>query len=198
EYFYSLPQEELSLPPAAMTVGDPSAEIRIAVFTDFLCTACYGFHNVKKALMARFPGRIRVDYYNFPLDTVCNRHSPRTVYPNSCVASQAFLAAAERGVFADLLEYHFSRYPESQSRLHRGDSIMNVKGYFEKRMKGYEYAQFLQEVLSERMKLALNEEIELGGRLNIRSVPTLFINGRRIEGVPNAALLESVIAEELR
>ena len=37
----------------------------------------------------------------------------------------------------------------------------------------------------------------LGGAMNIRAVPTIFINGRRLEGVPEAKLLERVLSREL-
>ncbi|MBN2080524.1 MAG: thioredoxin domain-containing protein [Spirochaetes bacterium] len=198
EYYHSLDREELSLPPSAMALGDPDAEIRIAVFTDFLCTACSRFNTVEKSLMARFPGKLRIEYYNFPLDSVCNRHSARTLYPNSCATSQAFLAAAERGEFKKLLEYHFSHYNENKSRLLHGDSLITVNEYFRERLGREGQALFIVQALSERFKILLHDETELGGRLGIHSVPTIFINGRRIEGVPDAPLLESVIADELR
>lgn len=197
-YYHSLEREDLSLPPSAMSLGDPDAEIRIAVFTDFLCTACSRFYTVEKSLMARFPGKLRIEYYNFPLDSVCNRHSARTLYPNSCATSQAFLAAAERGEFAKLLEYHFSHYNENKSRLLHGDSLITVNEYFRERLGREGQALFIVQALSERFKILLHDETELGGRLGIHSVPTIFINGRRIEGVPDAPLLESVIADELR
>ncbi len=198
EYYHSLEREELSLPPSVMATGDPDAEIRIVVFTDFLCTACSRFNAVKKSLMARFPGKLRIEYYNFPLDMVCNRHVARTVYPNSCVTSQAFLAAGERGDFEKLLDYHFSRYNDYKSRLLRGDSLSTVNEFARKELNREEQALFINSALSERYKMALHEETEAGGSLGIDSVPTLFINGRRIEGVPGASLLEAVIADELQ
>jgi protein-disulfide isomerase len=198
EYYHSLEREELTLPPSVMTTGDSDAEIKIVVFTDFLCTACSRFNTVKKSLMARFPGKLRIEYYNFPLDIVCNRHVARTVYPNSCVTSQAFIAAGERGDFEKLLDYHFSRYDDYKSRLLRGDSLATVNEFARKQLSREDQALFINSALSERYKMALHEETEAGGTLGIDSVPTLFINGRRIEGVPGAQLLESVIADELQ
>lgn len=198
EYYHSLEREELSLPPSVMTTGNPAAEIRIVVFTDFLCTACSRFNTVKKDLMARFPGKLRIEYYNFPLDMVCNRHVARTVYPNSCVTSQAFLAAGERGDFEQLLDYHFSRYDEYKSRLLRGDSLATVNEFAQQKLGRGEQALFITNALSEKYKMALHEETEAGGTLGIDSVPTLFINGKRIEGVPGTSLLEAVIADELQ
>ena len=196
-YFNSLPEERISLPEGAMSLGDPNAEMRIIVFTDFLCTACNRFYEIEKTLMPRFWGRIRIDYYNFPLDSVCNPHAPRTVYPNSCVAAQAFIAAARRGIFREFLEYHNENFREYRERLQRGDVLVTVKEYFSGRLSAGEYERFLKETLSEKVKLSLYKDVELAGGAGIRAVPTLFINGRRLEGIPDADLLEFVLSREL-
>jgi protein-disulfide isomerase len=198
EYYYSLKQEDVSLPESIMAIGDPGAEIRISAFTDFLCTACFRFYEVEKYLFSRFPGKIRVDYYNFPLDIVCNPNSPRTVYPNSCVAAGTFIAAAKRGIFRQFLEYHYEHFRENMSSLHAGDVLLSAKQYFRDRSSAGEYDRFLKDVLSEQTKLSLNDDIMLGKTMKIRSVPTLFINGRRLEGIPDAELLEIVLSGELK
>jgi protein-disulfide isomerase len=197
EYYYSLKQEDATLPESLMVIGDPGAEIRIMAFTDFLCAACYRFYEVEKFLLSRFPGRIRIDYYSFPLDTVCNANSPRTVYPNSCVAAMTFIAAAKRGIFRHFLEYHYEHYKENMSRLHAGDVLLSAKQYFKDRSSEEEYNRFLKEAMSEQTKFSLNDDVKLGKTMNIRAVPTLFINGRRLEGIPDADLLEFVMSREL-
>ena len=197
EYYYSLRQEDVSLPESVMAIGDPDAEIRIIAFTDFLCTACFRFYEVEKLLFGRFPGRIRVDYYSFPLDIVCNPHSPRTVYSNSCVAAGTFIAAAKRGIFRQFLEYHYEHFRKNMSRLHAGDVLLPAQQYFKERSSSGEYDRFLKEVMSEQTKVSINDDVELGKTMNIRSVPTLFINGRRLEGIPDAELLEVVLSREL-
>lgn len=196
EYFYTLKQEDLSLPGSTMAIGAPEAEIRIVVFTDFLCSACNRFYEVEKSLLSRFWRHIRIDYYCFPLDNVCNMHVPETTYPNSCAAAQAFITASQKGFFPELLEYHNRHYRDSIAVFHRGDALASVRGYF-KSASMDEYKGFVQEALAERIKLMLNEDVERGARLNVKAVPTLFINGRRLEGVPDAALLEAVLSDEL-
>jgi predicted DsbA family dithiol-disulfide isomerase len=197
EYYYSLKQEDASPPESLMVIGGPGAEIRIMAFTDFLCTACYRFYEVEKILVSRFPGKIRIDYYSFPLDTVCNAYSPRTVYPNSCMAARTFIAAAQRGIFRHFLEYHYEHYHENMSRLHAGDVLLPAMQYFKDRSSDKEYNRFLKEVMSEQTQRSLNDDIKLGKTMNIRAVPTLFINGRRLEGIPDADLLEFVLSREL-
>ncbi len=198
EYYFSITQEELSLPAGAMSLGDPSTRIRIIVFTDFLCTACMKFYEVERYLMSRFPGKVRVEYHHFPLDMVCNPHIPKTVYPNACIAAQAFSAAARRGIFRECIEYHYGHYRDNLSRFHSGDVMAGFKKYFNSRSSGGEYRIFLQETLSEGAKLTVHDDIKQGAALKVRAVPTIFINGRRIEGVPDAKLLESVLSRELK
>jgi hypothetical protein len=196
EYFYSRGVEKLSLPQSAMSIGAPDADIRIIVFTDFLCPACYRFYEVEKSLLSRFWRHIRVDYYSFPLDNVCNMHAPGTTFPNACVAAGAFMVAADRGMFRELLEYHFEHYTDNIARFNRGDSLATVRRYFGKRSPDV-YDDFVRAALSERIKLMLNQDVELGAGLEVKAVPTLFVNGRRLEGVPDAVLLESVLSEQL-
>ncbi len=197
ERYFSTAQEELSLPDSAMSVGNPSARIRVVLFTDFLCGACMKFHEVEGLLLSRFKGQIRVDYYSFPLDRVCNDHIPKTTYANSCIAAQAFSLAAQRGLFRDCLEHHYSHYRENLPKLRSGDVMVGFKDYFLKNRSVEEYNSFLQEALAEKARLSIRDDMELGARLNVRAVPTLFINGRRLEGVPDEKLLEYVLSREL-
>jgi protein-disulfide isomerase len=195
KHYHAIQEEEISLPDSIMFLGDPSAKIRIIVFTDFLCTACMKFYETEKFLMERFPGKIRVDYYSFPLDTVCNSHIPKTVYSNSCVAAQAFSAAARRGIFSDFLGHHYGHYRENLSRFRSGDVAAGFKDYFKEPSL---YAAFMQEVLSDTVKRSVRDDVELGGELKVRAVPTLFIDGKRLEGVPEAKLLEYVLSREIK
>ncbi len=198
ERYYSITQEEISLPDSAMSIGEASAPVRIIVFTDFLCSACMEFYGVEQYLMMRFPGKIRIDYYSFPLDMVCNPHIPKTVYTNSCMAAQAFSAAAQRGIFREFLEYHYGHYRENLPRLRSGDVMVGFKDYFKDRASVDEYRMFMQEALSETAKSSVRDNVEQGGSMRVRAVPTIFINGRRIEGVPDEKLLEYVISREIK
>jgi protein-disulfide isomerase len=197
ERYFSTAQEDLSLPESAMSVGNPSARIRIALFTDFLCGACMKFHEVEGLLLSRFKGQVRVDYYCFPLDRVCNDHIPKTTYANSCIAAQAFSLAAQRGIFRDCLEHHYAHYRENLPKLRSGDVMVGFKEYFRKNRSVEEYNGFLQEALSEKARQSIRDDMELGAKLNVRAVPTLFVNGRRLEGVPDKKLLEYALSREL-
>jgi hypothetical protein len=198
EYYYSLQQEDMSLPESTLSIGSPDARIRIVIFTDFICTACRKFFDVENILLSRFNGEIRVDYFNFPLDTVCNPHAPRTVYSNSCIASQVFIAAAKGGIFKNLLEYHYRHYRENLPLMKRGDVLVFLKNYFKDNDPAGAYNDFISRTMSQQVKLSLAEDIAVGGRMKVRAVPTLFINGRRFEGVPDADLISAVLVEELK
>ena len=197
ENFYSLRQEDISLPDSAMSLGPASARIKIIAFTDFLCSACMRFYETGHYLMSRFPGKIRIDYYSFPLDTMCNRHIPKTVYSNSCVAAQAFSAAARRGIFREFIDYHYSHYRANSARINSGDVMAGFRDYFKERSNDHEYRIFSREIMSEASRSSVQDNAELGGAMKVRAVPTIFINGRRLEGVPDARLLEQVLARDL-
>lgn len=198
EFYYSLKQEDLSLPESTMSLGESGAPVMIAVFTDFLCTACMKFYETEQYLMSRFPGKIRVDYYNFPLDTTCNQHVPNTVYPNSCIAAQVFNAAAGRGIFVDLLAFHYNHYRDNLKRFTSGDVLVSAQQFFKEQSSGKEYGAFIGEALAEKAKISVYDDIAQGHKLNVRAVPTLFINGKRIEGVPDTELLVFILSQELK
>jgi len=128
---------------------------------------------------------------------MCNRHIPKTVYSNSCVAAQAFSAAARPGIFREFIDYHYSHYRANSAHINSGDVMASFRDYFKERSNDHEYRIFSREIMSEASRSSVQDNAELGGAMKVRAVPTIFINGRRLEGVPDARLLEQVLARDL-
>jgi protein-disulfide isomerase len=195
--FYAVRPEEVSPPESPMSIGDPGAPVRIVTFIDFICPACRSLFESEKRLASRFGDKLRIDYYAFPLDKACNRLAPRSVYPNSCVASKAFIAAAKMGMFGEAVAFHYAHYKEYAERMSHGDVLAAIQAYFARRDGKEEYRRVLEYMRSAPVQAVLYDGIELAGSLHVRAVPTIFINGRRLEGAPAYDLLEYVIAKEL-
>jgi len=126
--FYAGRPENITLPPSRLVLGPQNAPVHFIVFTDFLCSACYEFYLVEKSLFARYPGKVRVSYYHYPLDNGCNRQVRNTRYPNSCVASRAMIAAGALGNFEDYIVGHFRAYKRFYGRYDRETALELASG----------------------------------------------------------------------
>ncbi|TAL30947.1 MAG: hypothetical protein EPN93_18945 [Spirochaetes bacterium] len=187
--FYSREPEARSLPARDLALGDEHAPVTIAVYTDFLCSACYKFYQVEKQVVARYRDNVRFTYYNFPLDRGCNEYIRHTKYQNSCFASRAFIAAARKGMFEEYLMKHFGAYGDIARRYTLDTALLIASSITDA-------DAFLREIQSPRTDERLIEDLKLAESLAINATPTLFINGRRFEGVPPREVLFKIIERE--
>lgn len=187
---YARPAEKLSLPQSVLAIGADDAPVRIVVFTDFLCGACRKFFQLERLLLARYGRRLAIIHYNFPLESSCNRSMRETRYAGSCLAARAFLAAGRMGLFEEYCIRHFSRGKPTAKGFDRDDAARGAEGLADT-------ARFFRELDSPATAEALARDIDIAQRLRIEATPTIFINGRRIEGVPPGEFLFAVIGREL-
>lgn len=188
--FFASPPDEIELPASSMTLGNPKAPVTIVVFTDFLCSACYKFFLIEKHLFARFHDRIRIIYYNFPLDSACNRYIINTRYPNSCIASRALIASALVNNFEKYLLRHFNEFKNGVPNYNQGTSIAIAAPLMDT-------DQFIQKLESPEITDILRRDTELAKAFRINATPTMFIQGRKLIGVLPRQVLEAIIERAL-
>jgi len=199
--FYKYKVENLQLPDSPLVIGNPEAKVTIIAFTDFLCSACYGLYVNEKYLLSKFKGRVKIVFYNMPLDMSCNKSIKRTVYKNSCTASKAMIAASKNGFFEKYHAEHFSNYKKIKHDYNLKistdilDSVLknedSSSGKINKRI-------FTKTLDSNETTEMLDEHIKLAKRYKITATPTLFIGNRRIVGVPPKEILSAIVKSELR
>ncbi len=183
--------EPLDLPASSLASGDPGARVKIIVFTDFSCSACVHFLSIEKRLMGRYPGGLEIVHYNYPVDASCNPHIQESSHPDSCVASRALIAAGGRSIFEGFLGRYIENY---ETGGHGGFNSATACALLP---EGMAAAAFQQDMNSEITSQILKRDIELGWNLKIQATPTIFIDGRRMEGAPRWEILEAIIDEEL-
>jgi protein-disulfide isomerase/uncharacterized membrane protein len=188
--FFASPPDEIELPASSMTLGNPKAPVTIVVFTDFLCSACYKFFLIEKHLFARFHNKIRIVYYNFPLDSACNRYIINTRYPNSCIASRALIASALVNNFEKYLLRHFNEFKNGVPNYNQETSIAIAASLMDT-------DQFIQKLESPEITDILTRDTELAKAFRINATPTMFIQGRKLIGVLPQAVLEAIIERAL-
>jgi protein-disulfide isomerase/uncharacterized membrane protein len=151
--------------------GPAEAPVTVVEFSDFQCPACgQAFRDLHDLVRRRQD--VRVVFRHFPLDQSCNEAMGRDVHPMACLAARAAECAAQQGKF---WEYHDLLF-ENQSMLSR-DALFAFA-----RDTGLDIARF-RTCLDDPATLDLvREDVRAGIALGVESTPTIFIDGRRVEG----------------
>lgn len=197
--FYNRQEDDIILPEKGLVLGDPNAPLTIAAYTDFLCSACFEFYKTEKELLKKYNGKVRFVYYNFPLDQSCNGTVQRTVYANSCIAARAAITAWKLGVYETFLTKHFAGYHNYSHNYSATVAIATLKEALRAKGKPVPSDAELEALLNaadanaliaDHLKVALMDEIN--------ATPTIFVAGRKLEGVPHPDFLDALIRIELK
>jgi protein-disulfide isomerase len=108
----------------------------------------------------------------FPLDPSCNRSVQHSGHPVACEAARAAICAAKAGKFEKVYEELF----EKQSAIAPGLPAAIAKD------TGISESEFAQCMASSETAARVVADIDEGLQLGVKSTPTFFINGHKIEG----------------
>lgn len=158
------------------------APIRITVFSDFECPFCKKVADQIPELIRKYKYQINVQYMFYPLDSKCNANMERPMHRFACDAAQ--LAACDEKKFAHLHDEIFA----NQSKLANG-ALNDIEKNFG--LKGC--------MNNEELKNKVITSINQGTKYNLKSTPTIIVNGKKIEGtIPNPqffAIFEHLLSE---
>jgi len=170
-WFYSQPTVG-SYGDAGPTRGNPEAPVTVVEFSDFQCGHCAKLHDSLEQVLRRESGKVRVVFRHFPLDSNCNPKIPQRFHADACLAAIAAECADAQGRF---WEYHSILF-ENQKQLGREFLIRYASDL------GLDKDIFTACLTSDAPRLRIQRDVEAGQRAGIDSTPTVFINGRRING----------------
>ena len=180
-----------SQPRAIVPVDPAGAAVLIVKFTDFQCPACGTTHEEYKPIiakyMAQYPSRVRYVVKDYPLDPECNAATPRGGHLMACEAASAARMARDKGQApGDTIEDWLYANGRGLTREAVAQQLRQVAGItdFDAR-----YPKYLEQV---------KMDTGMGGLLGIRSTPTFFINGVRIEGGMQPPFFDAILAHELK
>jgi uncharacterized membrane protein/protein-disulfide isomerase len=178
-------------PRAIVPVDPEGAAVLIVKFNDFQCPPCGSTHQEYKPIIARYmaqyPGKIKYVMKDYPLDPECNAGAPRGGHQMACEAAVAARMAREKGAAqGDRLEDWLYANQQTLTREGVAGQLRAVAGVtdFDAR-----YAKYVEQVKA---------DTGMGGLLGIRSTPTFFINGVRIEGGMQPPFFDAILAHELK
>jgi protein-disulfide isomerase len=171
-----------------LVIPAEGAKVLIVKFNDFQCPACSHSYLTYRPILAKYeaqyPGAVRVVLKDFPLNSNCNSNSSM-VHPAACDAAVAVRLARQRNRGAEMEDWLYTHQPAMTPASVR-QAAREIGGVtdFEAR-----YATILELVKS---------DVALGNQLAIRSTPTFFINGVKVEGEWAVQYFDQAIAYELQ
>jgi protein-disulfide isomerase len=157
--------------PATHVKGTADAPITIVEFSDFECPACgHAFSDLRDLVRSR--SDVKLVFRHYPLDSSCNHRMEQQLHPDACRAAAAAECAGRLGRF---WEYHDKLF-EHQKALDR-DSLFRYA-----RELDLDIPTFRTCLDDPATMDSIAADVDAGTRLGIESTPTIFINGRRVQG----------------
>lgn len=164
--YYSLPNLGMPSPASEFKVASAvNAPIQMQIFSDFECPACKALSSMMPQILARYGGKIDIQYYYYPLDNNCNPNMDRALHQYACRA--AYMASCmpveNFGTVHDEIFHNQERLAE----------------YLDETIKANKLEKCVADPKTKEKVTAL---ISAAAPFNIRSTPTFLLNGVKIEG----------------
>ena len=167
----------LSVDPARMR-GNPDAPVVIVEFSDFQCPFCRQLQPTLKALLAKYDGRVSLEYRDFPL---------RGMHSQAELGAEAARCAAEQRKFWEFHDLLFT----SPGKLNRA-------GFSEiAHTLDLNQPQFDSCLSSGKYREKVESDLQDGIRAGVLGTPGVFINGTLFSGARPASVYERAIESEL-
>lgn len=169
----------------APTLGPATAPVTVVIFSDFQCPMCKQEADViHKQLTAAFPEKVKVYFRDFPLEQLHNWARPAAI--------------AGRCVYklnpAAFWDYHDWIY-ENQNYI--GLDNLNSKIQEFATSKNLDSMQLSRCIETKATAAEVNASQAVGTALTLNATPTIFINGRKLEGAVPWATIEAIVKAEL-
>jgi len=175
-------------PRIPLIVPREGAKVLIVKFNDFQCPACGQSYLAYKPILAKFeatnPGAVRMVLKDYPLNPGCNAYVANMIHPSACDAAVAVRLARLHNREAEMEDWLYTHQPAMTPPAVRqaARDVGQVTDFDAK------YQATLEQVKG---------DIGLGKQLDVKSTPTFFINGVKVEGAWAPQYFEQAIAYEL-
>ncbi len=173
------------LPTSGPSFGPANAKVTIVVFSDFQCPYCRQLATTLRTdIPKNYPNDVRVVFADFPLDAI-HKWARAAAEAGHCMTdgnNDAFWA------FHDWIFEHQGEITEANLR----DKML---GYAQS--KGMDTAKIGACMQSHTTAAEVEHSQKLGESLQVQETPTMFINGRMLNGARPWDTLQSVIKLEL-
>ena len=172
------PRTNIDVAATDPSIGNPKAPVTIVEFSDFQCPFCRRAAPTLKQIREKYGDKVRVVWKDFPLTQI---------HPQAFTAAEAGRCAQEQGKF---WEYHDQLFGNQQAL--QPDDLKKYAA-----TAGMDAAKFGDCLDSQKYAERVRDGVAAGTRLGVNSTPTLYVNGRRVEGAQPYEVFAGIIDEEL-
>jgi len=159
-------------PLSAAALTSTSQPIAVTEFGDFECPGCRHAGLELEALARGHPGRLSVNFVNYPLCHDCNPDVPYGKHKHACLAAKIGIVMKARGKFGVFSQRLFAEtLPLDETRIYQIVSEL-----------GENAADVRLAAASAETAAALRKDIEFGNRTGVQATPTLVIGGKVVSG----------------
>jgi uncharacterized membrane protein/protein-disulfide isomerase len=172
-----------------LVVPNGGAKVLIVKFNDFQCPACGQSYLQYKPIFAKYeaehPGQVKVVLKDYPLNRDCNDALANSIHSAACEAAVAVRLAGAHNKTEAMEEWLYTHQPAMTppSVRQAARDIGQITDFDAK----------YQATLS-----LVKGDVALGRQLGIKSTPTFFINGVKVEGALPPQYFDQAIAYELQ
>jgi protein-disulfide isomerase len=162
----------------APVLGDPKAPITIVEYGDFECPVCRNFHDALRGLLPNYP-QVKLIFKDFPIDQI---------HPWARTAALAGRCAYQQDPKAFWKMYDLIY--DNQDLISASDvydKMVDFAGRANLNTDNFKACLSSPEATAE-----VNASIENGKLVDVRSTPTVFVNGRPLTGVDPHALQQYI------
>ena len=162
----------------APVYGDPKAPITLVEYGDFECPVCRNFHDAVRGLLPNYP-QVKLIFKDFPIEQI---------HPWARTA-----AIAGRCVYQQNPQAFWKFY----DLVYDNQDLVSASSAYEKMLefagKAGVNADTVKSCLSSPQAAAeVDASLANGKLLDVRSTPTIFVNGRRLGGADPHALQQYI------
>jgi protein-disulfide isomerase len=152
----------------APVLGDPKAPITLVEYSDFECPVCRNLHDALRGLLPSYP-QVKVIFKDFPIDAI---------HPWARTAALAGRCAYQQNPKAFWKMYDL---------LYDNQDLISAATAWDKMLDfagraGLNADTFKSCLASPQAAAEVDASLANGQLLEVRSTPTVFVNGRRISG----------------
>jgi protein-disulfide isomerase len=162
----------------APVLGNPKASITVVEYADFECPVCRNLHDALRGVLPNYP-QVRLIFKDFPLDSV---------HPWARTASLAGRCTYQQDPRAFWKFYDFVYDQQdliTASNVY--DKVVDFAGN-----AGLNKDTFKACLAAPQAAAEVDASIANGNLLEVRSTPTVFVNGRRIVGADPHAIQQYI------
>ena len=178
-----------SQPRVPLIVPAEGAKVLVVKFNDFQCPACGQSYLQYKPVFAKYeaehPGAVKLVLKDYPLNRDCNDAIGQSIHTAACEAAVAVRLSQAHNKMEAMEEWLYTHQPAMTP-----PSV---------RQAAHDVGQIADFDAKYQSTLTLVKgDVALGRQLGIKSTPTFFINGVKVEGALPPQYFEQAIAYELQ